>query len=84
MKVSFCAKNAKLLTNDRVTTLNMRVKKSIVSILLKTICSCSHKTREYKLSYKKMDDMTESDTPFKLKDIEKVKKDIKGKHYILD
>ena len=83
-KVSFRKDNAKLQTSKRVTSLNTRVRKSIFEIPLKMIRCCARKTREYKLSYRTMHKMSETNEPFKLKDIEKVKKEVKGKRCALD
>ena len=83
-KTSFRRENATLSTSDRVTTLNSRVKKNIYQIPKKTFRACTRKTREYKKSYINVHRTNNSDEPFRLKEIEKMKKQLKGKRCALD
>ena len=84
-KVDFRKQNSKLTTQQRVDTLNERVKRSIESIPKKTYRKCCRKTREYKLSYRKLNEMKEGDDKsLKLADIEKMKREYKAKRSALE
>ena len=81
-KVLFRKANATLSTEQRTKDLKVRVKQLLESIPIATIGKCARRAREYKLSYLSLlNDKTDDikDCPLRLKEIEKMRKDVKGK-----
>ena len=83
-KVLFRKGNSKLSNDDRVNTLKQRVRTLLDNIPLETIQKCARRAREYKLSYLTLLNLKETNEDFKLNDIEKMKKDVKGKRCALE
>ena len=67
-----------------MNNLKERVYKLLSSISINIIQKCSRRVREYKLSYLSLLSDSNNDIDLKLKDIEKMKKDWKGKRCVLD
>ena len=81
-KLLFRKENATLDNDKRVNKLHDRVKKILTSMPLESIQKCSRRAREYKLSYLQL--LTDKDKELRMTEIEKVKKEIKGKRCSLD
>ena len=81
----FYRENACLDDNKRVNSLKPRIKRIITNIPVEIHEKCSRRAREYKLSYTALlpDDNT-SKVDLKLKDTEKMKKEIKNKRCVMD
>ena len=78
-KIRFRAENSKLNNDEHVNNLKERVCKLLSSMPINVIQKCSTRARECKLSYLSLLSDSNNDVDLKLKDVEKMKKDWKGK-----
>ena len=83
-KIRFRSENSKLTNDERVNNLKERVHKLLSSIPINIIQKYSRRVREYKLSYLYLLSDSNNNVDLKLKDIEKMKKDWKGKRCVLN
>ena len=81
-KIRFRHVNSKLTNNGRMSNLKERAHELLSETPIDIIQKCSRKAREDELSYLHL--LSDVDCDLKLKDIEKMKKEHKGKRCVLD